>query len=311
MLGDSGLVFVVLVVILLVTLVAGALLVGGGPFHRTPEEMLTQPAIVAPFTGLPPDGAPASDPETGELVVGFYGRIASIGMEAHSMWLYADGRLIWKRNLDGVTAGGRAAFGDVEPTRAVIEQHLTPEGVELVRSEVMAAAVIPSPVPTTAHPYAAGPGVLWGGLTVRVGDQTLRAGWWDSRLPTMLADPGSWLPGTAWADRRLGGYVPTRYAVCLSDSEPLDRLPASVSAVLVSRAAPMAADGDPPQPCYEVATEVAREIAAALDGAGLHAQVPPAHGLWYTVPGATGSLAELDVLIMPIVPNGDIVCYCG
>jgi len=310
MLGDSGLVFVVLVVILLVTLVAGALLVGGGPFHRTPEEMLTQPAIVAPFTGLPPDGAPASDPETGELVLSFYGRPRTIGLDFHRMWVYADGRLVWTRNLDGVTSPEQErAFGASQPTNAVIEQRLTPVGVELLRRKAMLAAL------KNLRPVAAGratwglPGVLWGGLTLRQGDRLLEADWTDGDLPGLLADPADWLPLVAWEDRRIAGYVPSRYAICVWPGDlaaVTERLPQRAQTLL--RAAPLVSvepeQGMPPG-CRSVTAQGAREIVMELETDPRIQRERP-DGLRYVI-----ATPETFIDVLPILPNGEVVCECG
>ena len=74
----------------------------GGVFDRTqtpavPGGAETGPAETGPayerigFVGLPPEGAAPSTPERGELVLEFHG-----GTPSTDMWLYADGRLIWR-----------------------------------------------------------------------------------------------------------------------------------------------------------------------------------------------------------------------
>jgi hypothetical protein len=48
-------------------------------------------------------------------VFSFLGRVNSIGHDVHRTWVYADGRLIWVRNLD-VAPTDRRVFGGFEPT---------------------------------------------------------------------------------------------------------------------------------------------------------------------------------------------------
>ena len=97
------------------------------------------------FTGLPPIGATSSAPETGELIVwgeGFTGKAPSGGHEKDfvRVWVYADGRVIWDRR--------RRCSQPCAPERAIpesanefisgyLEQRLTSEGTELVRSAVV------------------------------------------------------------------------------------------------------------------------------------------------------------------------------
>lgn len=74
--------------------------------------------------GLPPEGATPSKPLRGELVM--EGSGSDLGY-MYYVNLYADGRLIWARHVQG-----GALPGNNLPRW--IEQRLTPEGVELLRS---------------------------------------------------------------------------------------------------------------------------------------------------------------------------------
>jgi hypothetical protein len=111
-----------------------------GPAETGPAE--TGPTLTGPvigntgkpysvgFKGLPPEGARPSEPLRGELV------LSDGGIHPYyAVNLYADGRLIWARDV--------VFTGEVVPTpppeggpvvTAWIEQRLTPEGVELLRS---------------------------------------------------------------------------------------------------------------------------------------------------------------------------------
>ena len=100
-----------------------------GPVETVPVE--TGPTVTGPvlrnpgdpysvgFRGLPPEGATPSKPLRGELVME---DSDSNPVHWYAVTLFADGRLIWSRE-DG--PGRQARW---------IEQRLTPEGVELLRS---------------------------------------------------------------------------------------------------------------------------------------------------------------------------------
>ena len=100
----------------------------------------------------------------------------------------------------------------------MMEQRLTPEGVSLLLSHVDASTSRTEPVAwpgCVAPPHVCrGPGLIWGGISIKDGDRMQEVSWSDPDLPGRLADPGSWLPGSAWADREIRGFVPTRYAAC-------------------------------------------------------------------------------------------------
>jgi hypothetical protein len=91
------------------------------------------------FVGLPPVGAAPSAPESGELVLRWSGGSATharphwrgfVDAPFAGAWVYADGRMIWQRD-------GQLPEGANELTSGYLEQRLTPEGVELLRSEVV------------------------------------------------------------------------------------------------------------------------------------------------------------------------------
>jgi hypothetical protein len=175
--------FALVVLAMLVAIVGAVIMAGGRPQFPDNEVDLAERELVEPFLGLPPEGATPSSPDTGQLVVSFGGRVSSLGGDFFRMWLFADGRLIWKSNLEG--SGRRnEAFGSSEPTTAVIEQILTPVGVELLRSEVSATARILGPARVGEDLIEwRRPGVIWGGMAIGAGDQILAATWDDSGLP--------------------------------------------------------------------------------------------------------------------------------
>ena len=306
--AGRGLAFALVLIAVLVSIVSGALISGALPIRPDPVDILVDRAFVKPFVGLPPEGAAPSVPENGELVLSFAGRVSSLGGDFHRMWLYADGRLIWKSNLEGSSAGWKLRFGASEPTTAVIVQHLTPEGVELLRSAAIAAGLHdfepfdPGDDPTDWHR----PGVIWGGLVMRDGDQFVQAVWSDPALPRVLAVPASWLPASAWKDQRIGAYVPSRHAVCLEPSGLIDALPDPTRELILSNAIRMdpARNSEDLRCPYRVAIEDARAIVATLDDAGFERRPY----LRYHIPFG---LNQGWVEILPVVPNGDVVCDCG
>jgi len=204
----------------------------GGPFDRaqTPGAsggVATGPSVLPDdevgLIGLPPEGATPSTPESGELVLNFfYGHTMGDPGRFH-VNVYADGRLLtWRLGFagDGVEQRGR------------LEQRLTPEGVELLRSEVISTGLFDHDLR-----LASGQGLYFGQIEVRNGDQLVRVTWGDccdpgaadepsemptpeqasalQRLDARLADPASWLPASAWEDQEIKAYVASRYSVCL------------------------------------------------------------------------------------------------
>ena len=315
----------VLLVLALVAAMAGGALVAGRFVERDADDLLRGRALVEPFTGLPPEGTAPSEPKDGELVLSFGGRVNMLGLDFHRMWVYADGRLLWKSNVEGHDVGSgiwAERFAGREPTTAVIEQRLTSAGVEMVRAEVLASAqVLGVAAAGEERSVWSRPGVLWGALKLGDGDRLLDAVWFDSRLPARLAYPGSWLPTDAWQDRRVGAFVPSRYAVCLQQALPAgvhglapvevwDRLPEPTKNLVRSKAVEdLARDRNERDPrcLYEVSTDDARAIAVALDEAGLRRESDDA--LSYTFPIGRRFPGVIQLLV--VLPDGEAVCLCG
>lgn len=311
---------------LLVGSLAGALVAGGRTPPADPLRTIMREVIVPPFTGLPPAGAPASTPEDGRLVLQFVARIVALGYDVHAMWLYDDGRLIWKRNLDGLTESSGDAFGDFPPSRAVIEQRLTPAGVEQLR-QVASSASPPLAYPTPTSDPAQRSDVVWGELAVDDGQGLVYRTWADDALPMKLADPGTWLPVAAWADARIGAYVPAHYNVCVGFVE---ELPERARTLLLARAEsvvqlslapttdasdPRVRDAwwcaDPAGVRVRLATDDARAFAAALDEAGGVADETAGY-VDYTMPdGPAPGLAGTKVSFVGILPDGGPITYGG
>jgi hypothetical protein len=107
-----------------------------GPTETGPAE--TGPAVTGPVIGntgdpssvgfgaLPPEGATPSKPLRGELVMKSGGAAWANVSSWYQYRVYADGRLIWSKQVSPF------AYCCIVPRW--IEQRLTPEGVELLRS---------------------------------------------------------------------------------------------------------------------------------------------------------------------------------
>jgi hypothetical protein len=210
------------------------------------------------FIGLPPVGATPSAPESGELVLRWEGNSASHAWPEWrggdvrpyvGAWVYADGRMIWWRDR-------QVPEGANELTTGYLEQRLTPEGVELLRSEVVGlldhSRALLETVPPDDDPWPRAPGGLslfvpqdygshWGSVDVRDGDELVRLYWGSvegkgfphegtiatpeqlsalRRIDALLTDPTSVLPSSAWAVREVRAYVPSHYAVCILSFMP-------------------------------------------------------------------------------------------
>jgi hypothetical protein len=183
--------------------------------------VLTPPSTVpgdGSTTGpLLPEGTP-STPQTGELV-------AAVGVFHGGAYdLYADGRLIWHEGWSGDW----------------FEQRLTPEGVERVRSEFLSsglfdAAQPPSDVPPCTDRFRMcvrdDAGRLLSLAPPKSGEPPPPEA---SELLAHLMNLESSLPATAWADRAIKLYVPSRIAVCLRmiDIDNMVEVPLDLSTLL-------------------------------------------------------------------------------
>ena len=250
------------------------------------------------FVGLPPVGATPSTPEDGELVLHWMVRSVTIGGLQSRAWVYADGRIVWSRH------DGPLPEGANESTSGYLEQRLTPDGVELLRSQLVASGLFDRSrklfVPVEYARLS-----TWGGVEVHDGDEPVRLEWMDRRvtppdwgesgaaatpeqlsallaIDPLLAIEPSVLPATAWADRSIRAYVPSHYAACLSAWTPkADRTPTDESSLLSllpsraedllrakSRTMSLNEQGDfvSDSFCSKLTTDEASELAETLSG---------------------------------------------
>jgi hypothetical protein len=192
------------------------------------------------FIGLPPEGATPSVEQDGDIVLHYFGPGPKGTDGKRRVWVYADGRVVWLGGGDVPEAANPTSSG-------FLEQRLTSEGVELVRSTALAAGTFsndPPPVPPPPPcPRGVSPGTDGCAAPTPLPDpdQPLvvpfyvdvivpevgrlarvdRASDLD-RIIEHLTDMTAWLPATAWADEAVRAYVPSRFAVCYG-SWPPDR----------------------------------------------------------------------------------------
>jgi hypothetical protein len=291
------------------------------------------------FIGLPPVGAAPSAPERGELELSYWvtsprqpGNPGWVYAGSRA-WVYADGRLIWLREgADTSEAASRFSSG-------FLEQRLTPEGVELMRSEIASTGLFDH------DRNLVGDGADFNQVELRNGDRLVRVRMHYlcsfgpppctattatpaqvnafERLAARLNDPAAWLPASAWADRKIRAYVPSRFAVCFDSfgapssshsfepSELLAALPATVEDVLSGRYEKTQFFSAHPSYCASVTSEEARTLDKALDDAGLEGGTTDKVVRYvFRVPGPIREPAE--IFFEPYLPHGEVTCsVCG
>jgi hypothetical protein len=313
-----------LVVVLAAVLLATAVTTAGWAIVR-------EVVLEKSFVSLPPVGATPSAPESGELVIQY--RVDTEDLEhadGARGWVYADGRLI-TADARPMTLRENSALPEAATrwSSGLLEQRLTPEGVELLRSEIVSTGLFEH------HQPAGRNSSIHNVIQVRIGDRLVRAqakgaaasDEFPKRLRERLADPASWLPASAWADRRPRPYVPSRYAVyyggliqTVERSRLLPLLPAAAEDLLGSKeAVPRHGfTGDPssgseyPITRYvsTLTTDEARALARALDETYL-----------FEIPGTSVDLLppnkgrgpnSVFIGFTPYLPHGESECLpCG
>ena len=280
--------------------------------------------------GLPVEATPSA-PDSGELVIQYRVLTNDLG-PPHPyeswQWVYADGRLISLRH-SGQPVATRWSSG-------LLEQRLTPEGVELLRSEIISTGLFEDHQPADSR--FAGHNVIQlrldGRLVQVEGKLSPQANEFPRRLRERLADPASWLPASAWVNRRPRPYEATRYAILygglfqtIERSRILSLLPAPAEALLRDQeAAPRRRGYDGggftrtslTYYVSDLTSEEARALAQALDDAGLNRG-----GLAYDfeIPGTSvdppppmkGPVRnKVFIGFSPYFPHGETVCLgCG
>jgi hypothetical protein len=274
------------------------------------------------LVGLPPEGSIPSYPWIGDLVVDFgFGHTDTDGGRFH-MSVYEDGRVIWERFGN--------PFGEGPPT-GLIEQRLTPEGVELIRDQVLAVA----PFDGDLH-YIGAHGLHYGQVRIALGGRLVSLSWGDlyggempedlpeimptaeqaealRHLDARLGNLEAWLPATAWAERQPRPFIPQRFSACFETHEYraglddlLDSLPRPAQNVLLpldwthEQIGPSDALGMPVDIwCTTVITSEARVLARTLEGAGYSVLEDRAPELAYR----SESQFEVVFAFIPLLPH--------
>jgi hypothetical protein len=297
------------------------------------------------FIGLPPEGATPSNPASGKLEIWYWAHWFANGNDGRTRaWVYADGRLI--------SLGGPDRPGSANPlSTGFLEQRLTSEGVELLRSEIAATGdfgspdelsppgkppcpsgvspsegdcQLPTPEPAPDAPITVPfhtPIVVVGlGTLVHV-DHARDL----TRLYARLSDPGSWLPASAWADQDVRAYVASKYAVCYSGWPPDERVeqsrivslfPTSTRDLLGSateRQGPLFGSPGHFRPSHEYCFDATTDEARALVAALDDAGLERkgASRLNYEIVDG-GPDPKVSLYLEPYLPHGEITCsVCG
>ena len=242
-----------------------------GPAIRAPYEY----DPTADFVGLPPEGARPSGQETSELVAG--------GPLIHVGWVYVfeDGRAISNSDIGisntDINGSTMVTFDSSDGLTAMppgtIEQRLTPEGVEMVRSGA-----------------------------IRMSDFICFEDFDAGNLAYGCKGPRHQIPPSAWEDSTLRPYVPYRYAIC--GAEPLGMFPEAAQDLLRGTEAKFGLEWTNRRgECFEVTTEEARTLDGILADAGfLIRDNPSSYERW--VPNSSVPELMTVVTFSPILPHG-------
>ena len=197
------------------------------------------------FAGFPAESVKASTPTTGRLLIGLRS-----GTTGAAIWnVYSDGRVIsqkWTSSGDATVVPAGARRLDT----GYVQQRLTPQGVQLLLSKLLATGLFEDNLMLALGKHDA-----WAFHRVRRGDRLVTVNGVPSPDPTwnqhftnptpaqtqalasierFVADPTSWLPTSAWANRRIQAFVPARYTVAFDRSYPdISKLPSPAGKVLV------------------------------------------------------------------------------
>jgi hypothetical protein len=296
--------------------VAWIIATGGRADHTSTPGATASPTLErVGFIGLPPEGATPSTPERGELVLHLEG---STGGPWSTIWVYADGRLIWSRPDYAPQDGS-------EPSTGLLEQRLTPEGVELLRSQIISTGLFDHDLA-----FAKGDDEPFLSIQVRNGDRLVGVIWaWRGitndapiatseqadaleRLHARLTDPASW-PASAWEDRQIKDYVPSEYSVCFRGiPKPIE--PARIWDLLPQPAQDLLRAGDRAKEeavssngnCSRMTRDDALALAQIFDRAGIHPLVPSLGEYlqyWLHDPAAPGN--DIYINFGPVLPHGE------
>lgn len=213
---------------------------------------------------LPPQGATPSSPESGDLV-------ASVAIGEGSFNVFADGRLIRLGSALEETLDGNVP-------NEVVEQRLTADGVEQVQAEFLATGLFDPAQPLADSDifeacHCALRARVSGRLVAPGSSETPAPNWLDRRVDRLVdyvVGLDSSLPPSAWDDRTIRPYVPSRYQACAfgfdadGNYQPLSDVGAVLAQRVPARVARLFAGGNS---CVVLTLDETRRLAEALDEA--------------------------------------------
>jgi hypothetical protein len=285
------------------------------PVHVTPS---SSPVHVTTtehvhFAGFPSRGAHASKPATGSLVLSFQ----EIGFRPFGevdLRVYADGRMLWQNwtpSYQAVVVPPGMKQSDI----GFVERRLRPQGIELLRSLIVSTGLFDRNLQLSQENQLDDSDrvltiiVLNGGRLVSVDtrsldmtgpktpEETPAQARTLAQLKAILADPAAWLPPTAWADRQIRAFVPSRYFVNYDRSAPdVSRLPTPLLEVLPQYQGLFGKKG-----CQELTTDEARVLLDALVAAGKSPSQNGASYIGFDLAGFNGTPSALN--ISPELPD--------
>lgn len=278
----------------------------------TPQQSLRPaPSQPADILGLPPEGATVSDPAPGQLVLRFEG---TTGSSWSTIWVYADGRLIWNRPHYVLPNGGDSYIG-------LAAQRLTPDGVEFLRSAAIATGLFESDLALARETS----GFLQ--IDLQNGDRRVRVTWAVrtnrditesappateeqrgalDQLTALLNDSASW-PDTVWNDKTITAYVPGRFATCFRGvPEPME--PIQALDLLPQPAQDLYLAGDLVLGCSRLTTPDARALAEILERATIERIEPESGAFWlrYVLRNQPTSGNNVWISFEPVMPDGEM-----
>ena len=287
----------------------------GGPTGSSSPTAIPAPSLrpvpsgPLDILGLPPRGATFSDPAPGELVLELEGGASAA---FHTIWVYADGRIIWSRPHYVPPDAGDAFIG-------LVEQRLTPSWVDFLRSEAIATGLFENDL-VLARDTA---GVLE--VKVRNGDELVRVTWAQpikrgiaegappateeqrkalQDVSALLTNSPSW-PWDAWEDRTMRAYVPSRFAIRLRGvPDPIE--PVEGLALLPQAAQDLYRAGDPTSGASVMTTEDAHALAEILERAQIPRYDPENGAFWlrYYVPNRPSAGNAVWISFEAVLPDG-------
>ena len=254
------------------------------PTTVSPSTTAAAPSTTAPaalaarvgLIGLPPEGATPSAPERGELVDSYFIAIGGYRYAGVAR-LYADGRLIWRQH-----------FPDQEWSSSTgwVEQRLTPQGVELVR---------------TRH-----------GNPLQLLESLPPSAWEDPQFRTYV--PVGYAACLGLRDPNKLGAAQTSSVSLPPIEQLLAALPAPAADLLRGRLTVPAVLGssDAQYDCLALSTDDARRIDRALTDAGVAGGTDSMVRYHLNYLGQDGTPLELSIGFEPVFPDGTISCSaCG